>query len=89
MKKFYLILTCAALCACGGGNAKQPVADVETTKDTMQVTKGVSKPGESRYLMSTRNIQKKRSICKTSVMWNMYPSKRLNQCYGEDAMYIT
>ena len=25
MKKFYLLLTCAALCACGGGNKQQIV----------------------------------------------------------------
>ena len=25
MKKFYLILTCAVLCACGGGNKQQAV----------------------------------------------------------------
>ena len=59
MKKFYLILTCAALCACGGGNAKQPVADVETTKDTMQVTKGVSKPGGIPVLDVNKKYPKK------------------------------
>ena len=31
MKKFYLILTCAALCACGGGNKQQKKMEEETT----------------------------------------------------------
>ena len=57
--KFYPILLCAALCACGGGNAKQPVADVETTKDTMQVTKGVSKPGGIPVLDVNKKYPKK------------------------------
>ena len=60
--KFYPILLCAALCACGGGNAKQPVADVETTKDTMQVTKGVSKPGGIPYLDFNKKYPSK-DIC--------------------------
>ena len=60
--KFYPILLCAALCACGGGNAKQPVADVETTKDTMQVTKGVSKPGGIPVLDVNKKYPKK-SFC--------------------------
>ena len=30
MKKFYLILTCAALCACGGGNKQQKASAHES-----------------------------------------------------------
>ena len=35
MKKLYLILTCAALCACGGGNKQQAVqSDGSVTIET-------------------------------------------------------
>ena len=36
MKKFYLILTCAALCACGNSNAKKQTSDMATTKDIVK-----------------------------------------------------
>ena len=38
MKKFYLILTCVALCAYGGGNAKQPVSTTENITEEKQVS---------------------------------------------------
>ena len=36
MKKLYLILTCAALCACGNSNAKKQTSDMATTKDIVK-----------------------------------------------------
>ena len=61
MKKLYLILTCAALCACGGGN-KQSVTDVKTTNETVQVTDIPSKP-EGIPVLDVNKKYPKKSFC--------------------------
>ena len=38
MKKFYLILTCAALCACGGGNKQQATATYEKMEEETTIS---------------------------------------------------
>ena len=38
MKKFYLILTCAALCACGGGNKQQASTTSEKATEEKQTS---------------------------------------------------
>ena len=53
MKKFYLILTCVTLCACGGGNKQQAVqSDGSVTIDNSNViTCDFDQVGEERTIL--------------------------------------